>query len=373
MNLLPGLHELLIQSVITAIWKRPEVAPLREPIEAALKADAFSDLLKAAFNDFAERSQAELPKFFDAGFLRTTGVAEHLSAYVVQGQAVDLDKLAELYAKRHLDPTQASDVRVHLENYLRQLRRTCLQHPTYGALILANDVQEVFAALMYIRDDLRDGFAQVLAGHATLERTIEAHITRLLDELRQDPTIKRALDSAQSGGHIFLSYTRSDTIFAVRLKNDLEQRGHTVWIDTSSIRGGDDWIAAIEDGINRCYALITVVSTEANQSKWVRREFLFADNKDKRIIPVLAEDCDLRAHMVDLNALPGYTDHYDTLVEQLLAVLPAADAPEKVVLPAVLLNARTYELKYLDRVWLENELWLETYTPMAGYKESELK
>ena len=42
--------DLIIQSVVTAAWQRPELAALPEPIEATLKADTFRALTVKASN-----------------------------------------------------------------------------------------------------------------------------------------------------------------------------------------------------------------------------------------------------------------------------------------------------------------------------------
>jgi hypothetical protein len=50
---------------------------------------------------------------------------------------------------------------------------------------------------------------------------------------------------------IFLSYGHDqNTPIALRIKRDLEDAGHTVWIDTAEIKTGDDWRRSIVDGIS---------------------------------------------------------------------------------------------------------------------------
>ena len=51
---------------------------------------------------------------------------------------------------------------------------------------------------------------------------------------------------------IFLSYGHDrNTAIARRIKNDLEAAGHSVWIDSSQIKVGDDWRRSITDGVLR--------------------------------------------------------------------------------------------------------------------------
>ncbi len=50
---------------------------------------------------------------------------------------------------------------------------------------------------------------------------------------------------------IFLSYGHDkNTPIAQRIKKDLEAAGHSVWIDSSEIKAGDDWRRSIVNGIS---------------------------------------------------------------------------------------------------------------------------
>ena len=49
---------------------------------------------------------------------------------------------------------------------------------------------------------------------------------------------------------VFLSYGHDEhAAAAVRLKNDLEARGHEVWFDLERLRPGADWEAYIQEGL----------------------------------------------------------------------------------------------------------------------------
>src|SRR6266852_4450021 len=50
---------------------------------------------------------------------------------------------------------------------------------------------------------------------------------------------------------IFLSYGRDQhTAFALRLKSDLELRGHQVWFDLDRLKPGADWERRIDDALD---------------------------------------------------------------------------------------------------------------------------
>ncbi|MBK8030082.1 MAG: TIR domain-containing protein [Chloroflexi bacterium] len=85
--------------------------------------------------------------------------------------------------------------------------------------------------------------------------------------------------------HAFISYSRKDTEFVERLEAALNARGVTTWRDATSIPGGDDWYENIQSGLANAYAVICIVTPNADESKWVRREQLRADEDG---IPPLA-------------------------------------------------------------------------------------
>ncbi len=62
---------------------------------------------------------------------------------------------------------------------------------------------------------------------------------------------------------IFLSYSHADTEFAQRLIADLQRAGHAVWVDTSSLKGGDEWLRAIAEGITNSYAFVLIATNKS--------------------------------------------------------------------------------------------------------------
>ena len=94
-----------------------------------------------------------------------------------------------------------------------------------------------------------------------------------------------ARQAGSRGPVVFISYSRSDRQLADRLVADLQLAGHACWLDTSDIPGGEIWLAAIADGIERAHAFVNLVSTaaNANANDWVRLEYLQARKRGKPI------------------------------------------------------------------------------------------
>lgn len=89
--------------------------------------------------------------------------------------------------------------------------------------------------------------------------------------------------------HIFISYSKKDIVFARHLKWLLEARGFRIWMDEKSIDPSDDWWETIEASVVNCVAFTVIMSDNARQSRWVRREVLLAENLGKPLFPVLLD------------------------------------------------------------------------------------
>ncbi|MBX7213033.1 MAG: SUMF1/EgtB/PvdO family nonheme iron enzyme [Thermoflexales bacterium] len=171
---------------------------------------------------------------------------------------------------------------------------------------------------------------------------------------------------------VFISYLHADATPAKRLVAALRAAGHTVWIDTLNINGGEDWLGAIGEAVNNAYAVVVLCSSDTMRSPWVRDEVVWAKIKGKLIVPVLLEDC---AGGVDFFGLHGYQyitwygDTADTGPANVVAALPHPPAPGPVASKAtreMLDSRRVLELEYLDRLLFEELRNTDKYVALAG-------
>jgi len=113
----------------------------------------------------------------------------------------------------------------------------------------------------------------------------------------------------------FLSYSRSDEDFALRLTRDLQSRGVEMWVDRFNIRPSEHWDRAIERAIRSCRNVVAILSPRSVASENVADEISLAIDAGKPIIPVVIEPCDLplrltRRHLIDA------TGRYDLALKQ---------------------------------------------------------
>ena len=99
---------------------------------------------------------------------------------------------------------------------------------------------------------------------------------------------------------VFLSHSEHDKSRVRRLAEQLREANVRVWFDEWIIKPGDDIYAAIEDGLEYTRTLILCLSQAALASDWVKLErnttiFRDPENKERRFVPLLLQDCQLPA------------------------------------------------------------------------------
>lgn len=88
-------------------------------------------------------------------------------------------------------------------------------------------------------------------------------------------------------GFLFISYSRVDESFAKKLAGDLSRYDIPIWLDDLSLRAGDNWPQIIADAIDKCQAMLVIISPDSMASQWVERELSQADKKGKPVFPLL--------------------------------------------------------------------------------------
>jgi len=92
----------------------------------------------------------------------------------------------------------------------------------------------------------------------------------------------------QNMGEIFISYSSANRDFALQIEERLEQF-FNVWIDREGIEGGMQWEKAITEAVRGCTVFIVIVTPESNQSEWVARETILAEQLNKYRIPLFLD------------------------------------------------------------------------------------
>lgn len=86
---------------------------------------------------------------------------------------------------------------------------------------------------------------------------------------------------------VFLSYSRNDSDFVLKLAGSLREKGVDIWLDQTDIPVGNRWDVEIEKALENCNTILVVLSPDSVNSQNVLDEVSYALEEGKRIIPVL--------------------------------------------------------------------------------------
>ncbi len=140
----------------------------------------------------------------------------------------------------------------------------------------------------------------------------------------------------------FISYSREDSEFALRLAKSLKEAGANVWLDQLDIKPGQLWDDAIEQALDSADAMLFILSPASVKSKNVRDEMAYGLNRDMVIIPLVYRECIVPLQLQRNNRIDFRSD-YDRGVAALIGHLKVAQ-PDT----ASLQNDVLYQLSITD-------------------------
>lgn len=96
---------------------------------------------------------------------------------------------------------------------------------------------------------------------------------------------------------IFLSHSDQDRQFVEELVDMMRRHGLPVWYSRSNILGGQQWHDEIGEAILRCDWFVLVLSPNAVESIWVKKELMFSfhlKHFENKMVPLLHQPCDCK-------------------------------------------------------------------------------
>ena len=105
----------------------------------------------------------------------------------------------------------------------------------------------------------------------------------------------------------FVSYSREDSAFALRLAEDVKAADGNVWLDQLDIVPGERWDRAVENALHNCTRVLVILSPASVPSTNVMDEVFFALAEKKTVIPIMYRDCAVplrlrRVHYIDFRS-----------------------------------------------------------------------
>lgn len=147
---------------------------------------------------------------------------------------------------------------------------------------------------------------------------------------------------------LFVSHSSKDEIITRKLAQDLRAAEIDLWVDFEEIKSGDEWLNRIQDGIERCTALLVVMTPHARESDWVERETLYVREARKPVFIAMVDPVPLPLQLIDVQYTLLTEAVYDENLPQLVgAILKhfAGDEPAPIPVPDHL-SARPNETNF---------------------------
>ena len=102
-------------------------------------------------------------------------------------------------------------------------------------------------------------------------------------------------NSQRKAHDVFISYSRDDKTLVMPLVERINREANTnCWIDLTGIESGAKFERKIMEAINASKIVLFMLSDSSLQSAWTEREVYYAEDENKRIIPVLVNGNKLR-------------------------------------------------------------------------------
>ena len=92
---------------------------------------------------------------------------------------------------------------------------------------------------------------------------------------------------------VFISYSRENQREVIKLVEYLREQGIAVWMDETDIHGATIWTKEIVEAIRACNLFILAISRHSPGSKNVVKELALASEREKIILPIYLEQCDI--------------------------------------------------------------------------------
>jgi len=112
--------------------------------------------------------------------------------------------------------------------------------------------------------------------------------------LHLDTDVSSCLNSRpQVSPDVFISYSREDQQQVVKMVEYLRGQGISVWMDETDIHGATIWTKEIVEAIRASSLFILAISGHSTGSKNVVKELALASEREKIILPIYLEQCEI--------------------------------------------------------------------------------
>jgi hypothetical protein len=120
---------------------------------------------------------------------------------------------------------------------------------------------------------------------------------------------------------VFLSYSRDDSKFTLKLAGDLKAAGVVIWLD-QLIRPSVLWDVEVQEALTNSDFFVLILSKSSVKSTNVMDELSFALDEKKAVIPVRHRDCDIPFRLRRVQSIDFRKDYESGLQKLLTTLIP---------------------------------------------------
>lgn len=133
---------------------------------------------------------------------------------------------------------------------------------------------------------------------------------------------------------VFLSHSSKDKPAVRRLKNELETRGLSIWMDETDIDPGSRFIDGIEKGLVDSDVICIWMTPNSVRSKWVEAEWKERITREIEtgkvsIIPLLADDCKIPYWLKSRNYIDFRHNYEDAIIKLFSRISEITKLPKR--------------------------------------------
>ena len=166
-------------------------------------------------------------------------------------------------------------------------------------------------------------FAQLLTTQPAAVVALTQLVLRrfLAQEEKQLMEIARLKRRDAPPGRVFISYARSDAVFATRLANSLLKQGVDVWLDTYRLSPGSSWARQIGEALDKCQIMLVVLSPASVASENVEDEWNYYLDQKKPTLCIRHEPCKVPYRLSKLHYIDFFESDFDQALARVAATL----------------------------------------------------
>jgi len=149
--------------------------------------------------------------------------------------------------------------------------------------------------------------------------------------------------------YVFISYSRKDSVNAMKLHKLLEETNISAWIDTENITPGKEWRQEIDNAIRKAFAVVVVWTPNAI-SDYITYEWSFALGAGIEVIPLVFANHTMHARMSVLQHLRTQDQGWENnLIRRLVELNERYHDPHRLPVDTILVNDAELQL-YIGRL-----------------------